>query len=37
MYSLSILLPVGIVCGHFGIFFQFWYDVPKKSGNPAAD
>jgi hypothetical protein len=23
-----ILWPLGKVCGHFGIFFPFWYDVP---------
>jgi hypothetical protein len=30
----SVSLPFGIFCGHLGIFFPFWYVVPKKSGNP---
>jgi hypothetical protein len=33
----SILPPLGIVCGHlvyFGIFFPFWYVVPRKIWQP---
>jgi hypothetical protein len=29
-----ILWPFGMFCGNFGIFFPFWYIVPRKSGNP---
>jgi hypothetical protein len=29
-----ILLSFGIFCGHFGIFFQFWYVVPSKIWQP---
>jgi hypothetical protein len=25
-----ILRPFGIFCGHLGIFFSFWYFVPRK-------
>jgi hypothetical protein len=28
-----MLWQFGIFSGHFGIFFHFWYVVPKKSGN----
>jgi hypothetical protein len=26
--------PFGIFCGHFGIFFPFWYVVPRKIWQP---
>jgi hypothetical protein len=26
-----ILRPFGIFCGHFGIFFPFWYAVKNKN------
>jgi hypothetical protein len=26
--------PFGIFCGHFGIFFPFWYFVPGKIWQP---
>jgi hypothetical protein len=29
-----ILLTLGIVCGKFGIFFPFWYFVPRKIWQP---
>jgi hypothetical protein len=27
-------IPFGIFCGHFGIFFQFGYVVPRKIWQP---
>jgi hypothetical protein len=32
--SYGILWPLGIFCGHFGNFFQFWDVIPRKYGNP---
>jgi hypothetical protein len=31
---LYILGPFVIFCGHFGIFFPFWYVVPTKIWQP---
>jgi hypothetical protein len=33
---LYILWPFGILCGHFGRFFPFWYVAPNTSGNPGS-
>jgi hypothetical protein len=30
----SILLPFRIFCGHFGIFYPFWYVAPRKIWQP---
>jgi hypothetical protein len=32
-----ILCPFGIFCSYYVYFLQFWYIVPRKSGNPAAE
>jgi hypothetical protein len=29
-----MLWPFCIFCGHFGIFFPFWYAVPRKIWQP---
>jgi hypothetical protein len=29
-----MLWPFGIFCGHFGIFFPFWYLEPRKIWQP---
>jgi hypothetical protein len=31
---LHILWPFGMFCGHFGIFFPFWYVVQRKIWQP---
>jgi hypothetical protein len=33
-FHIHILWPFGIFSGHFGIFFPFWYVVPRKIWQP---
>jgi hypothetical protein len=30
-------MVIWYIFGHFGIFFPFWYAVPKKSGTPGRE